>query len=411
MWKNTSRSVLRQFKKEEKPVVVEDKALSKPPFTGADFILPGGLGAFSEEGPVITEITYFTVLRILSEAVGKLPIHIRDKENNIVNNRAEYLLNVRPNESITPSQMLCYLEYCRNHYGNAYAFVDWSDTTGNIRNISVLNPRLVRLFIDTDADDIVPRYYYVYTTVSGNSYVLDSSDVIHLKSWHLDEQTQMLGIPVSETLRQYMSSAQASQSTQSALYRSGMMIGGILNYSADLNEDQKKELLEKAKKIGTKYKILPLPSGWELKPINLNLSDQQFLEGRKYSAVQIASSFGVSPTQIGDYSKGSYANATAQQLSFLMDTLMYISKCYEDEFTYKLLSDTEIKKGYRVDIDTEAVLQNTPDVLADILVKSAGPYMTINEARKKANLPPIKNGDKLMSTPGAAEITEEKVIV
>lgn len=409
MWNNTKRTVLKQNKIPEKPV---DKVLEKPQFTGADYILPGGLGAFSEEGPVITEITYFTVLRILSEAVGKLPIHIRDKDNNIVENRAEYLLNVRPNDSMSPSQLFCYLEYCRNHYGNAYAFVDWSDTTGKIRTISVLNPRLVRLFIDTDTDDIVPRYYYVYTAVNGKSYCLDSSDVIHLKSWHLDEQTQMLGIPVAETLRQYMSSAQAGQSTQSALYKSGMMIGGILNYSADLNEEQKKELLEKAKKIGTKYKILPLPSGWELKPINLSLADSQFLEGRRFTAQQISAAFGVNPNQLNDYSKGSYANATAQQLAFLTDTLMFISKSYEDELSYKLLSDTEISKGYRVDINTEAILQSTPDVLADILVKYVGgSVMTINEARNKANLPPIDGGDKLMAMPGATQITEEKVIV
>lgn len=411
MWKNTSRSILKQ-KIEKSVEKAVDKTLSKPPFSGADYILPGGIGAFSEEGPVITEITYFTVLRVLSEAVGKLPIHIRDKNNKIVENRAEYLLNIRPNDSMSPSQLMCYLEFCRNHYGNAYAFVDWSGATGSIRNIVALEPRMVRLFIDTDTDDIAPKFYYVYTTVNGNSYILASEDVIHLKSWHLDEQTRMLGIPVAETLRQYMSSAQAGQSTQSALYKSGMMIGGILNYSADLNEEQKKELLEKAKKFGTKYKILPLPSGWELKPINLSLADSQFLEGRRFTAQQISAAFGVNPNQLNDYSKGSYANATAQQLSFLMDTLMYISKCYEDELTYKLLSDSDIKAGLRVDIDTEAILQSTPDVLADILVKYvSGSVMTINEARKKANLSPLPDCDKLMAMPGATQLVEEKVVV
>jgi len=409
MWKNTSRSILKQFKKEEKVV---DKALSKPPFTGADYILPGGIGAFSEEGPVITEITYYSVLRILSTALGRIPVHILDKDNNIVQNRAEYLLNVRPNESFSISQLLCYLEFCRNHYGNAYLYVNWSDTTGNIKNLVPLEPRMVRLFIDTD-DDISPRFYYIYTTVSGASYVLDSSDVIHLKSWHLDGQTRMLGVPVAETLRQYMSSAQAGQSTQSALYKSGMMIGGILNYSADLNDEQKKELLEKAKKIGTKYKILPLPTGWELKPINLSLADSQFLEGRRFTAQQIAAAFGVNPNQLNDYSKGSYANATAQTLSFLMETLNFITKCYEDEFSYRILTDSEIKQGLRVDFDTEAILQSTPDVLADILVKyvGGGSILTINEARQKANMPPVPGGDKLFAMPGATQITEEKVIV
>ena len=409
MWKNTSRSTLKQFKKEEKVV---NKALSKPPFTGADYILPGGIGAFSEEGPVITEITYYSVLRILSTSLGRIPVHILDKDNNIVQNRAEYLLNVRPNESFSISQLLCYLEFCRNHYGNAYLYVNWSDTTGNIKNLVPLEPRMVRLFIDTD-DDISPRFYYIYTTVNGRSYCLDSSDIIHLKSWHLDGQTRMLGIPVAETLRQYMSSAKASQNTQSALYKSGMQFGGILNYSADLNDEQKHELLQKAKNLGTKFKILPLPQGWDLKPINLSLADSQFLEGRRFTAQQIAAAFGVNPNQLNDYSKGSYANATAQTLSFLMETLNFITKCYEDEFSYRILTDSEIKQGLRVDFDTEAILQSTPDVLADILVKyvGGGSILTINEARQKANMPPVPGGDKLFAMPGATQITEEEKVI
>ena len=142
--------------------------------------------------------------------------------------------------------------------------------------------------------------------------------------------------------------------------------------------------------------------------MNLSLVDSQYLETRKFTAGQIAAAFGVSPTQLNDYSKGSYANATAQQLSFLQDTLLYISKQYEDELSYKLLSDDDIERGYRIDIDTEAVLQSTPDTLANILCKYvAGSIMTINEARDKAGLPPTEGGDKLMTMPGAATLEKE----
>ena len=95
MWKNTSRAVLKPHiaeKQVEKPV---DKALSKPPFSGVDYILPGGLGGYSEYGPAMTEITYNTCLRVLSEAISKLPIHVKDKDNNIVKNTTERLLNVK----------------------------------------------------------------------------------------------------------------------------------------------------------------------------------------------------------------------------------------------------------------------------------------------------------------------------
>jgi HK97 family phage portal protein len=195
------------------------------------------------------------------------------------------------------------------------------------------------------------------------------------------------------------------------MYKSGFISTGVLNYVGDLSDERKQQMLEHLKTIGTKNKILPLPKDWELKTLNLSMVDAQYLEGRKLTMLQLASAFGVSPNQLNDYSKGSYANATAQQLAFLQSTLMYIARQFEDELTFKLLSDKEIKKGYRVDVDTDAVLQSTPDVLADILCKYVtGSIMTINEARDRAGLSPMPDGDKLMTMPGATTLKEEVVV-
>lgn len=407
MWKNTTRAILKT--KNEKPV---NKVLSKPPFRGVDYILPGGMGSWQEYGPAISEITYFTVLRVLSEAVGKLPIHVRNKKHEIVANPAERLMNIRPNENMSPVQFLTYIEYCRNHYGNGYAFCNWSNVTGEIQSITALDPRCVRLWIDDVTGDILKKHYYTYTTPSGNSYIMAAEDVVHVKNWHLDDQTQMIGLPVRETLWEYMNASQAAQNFQSNLFKNGLITSGVLNYVGDLSDEKKELLLNQIRKIGTNNKIIPLPKDWELKTLNLSLVDSQFIEQRKLSAIQIAAAFGVNPNQLNDYSKGSYANATAQQLQFLTDTLLYISRQYEDELTYKLLSDAEIDAGLRIDVDTDAVLKSTPDVLADILVKYVqGSIYTINEARDKAGLPPTDGGDKLMTMPGAATLEKEVVAV
>lgn len=411
MWNNTTRSQLKpKFNKVvEKPVDLKQISSSKP--SGIDYILPGGLSGFSEFGPDISEITYFTVLRVLSSAVGKMPCHIRDENNKIVKNKAEKLLTIRPNDAMTPCQLLTYLEYCRNHYGNGYAYVKWSENTGELKSITALNPLQVRLWVDDVSEDIVQKYYYSYTTMNGSTYLIMPEDMIHLKNWYIEDRSRLIGVPVRDVLRQYMTASQAAQETQTNLYRNGMF-GGVLNYVADMSEAQQEVMLDRIKRIGMKNKIVPLPQGWELKPINLSLQDQQFLEGRRMTAQSLAAAFGVSPNQINDYSKGSYANATAQELQFLTSVLYSVARMYEDEMTYKLLSSKDVENGYRVDFDTEAVLQNTPDVLADILTKYVtGSIMTINEARQKANLPPLPDCDKLMTMPGATTLEKEVVTV
>lgn len=409
MWKNTSRSVLKQKNISEKP---ENKVLSKPPIkSGVDFILPGGFGGWGEYGPDETIATYATILRVLSESFGKLPIHIRDSEHKIVQCPAERLLTIRPCEEMSPCQLFTFLTYSMVHYGNAYAFCDWSNATGELRSITALDPRCVRIWVDDVSNEILKKYYYTYTTPSGNSYILASEDVVHVRVWHVDEQTRMVGIPVRNLLYELFAGEKAAAGLQTDMYRSGMVLTGVLNYVGDLSDEKKQLLLENIKKIGTKNKILPLPQDWKLSTINMSMADSQFVEGRKLNALQMAAAYGVMPNQLNDYSKGSYANATAQQLAFLQDTLQYISRQYEDELTFKLLSDKEIEAGLRVDVDTDALLKSTPDVLADILCKYVtGSVMTINEAREKAGLPPYKGGDKLMTMPGATTLKEEVIV-
>lgn len=411
MWKNTTRSVIKQQKQNivDKPV---DKTLVKPPFQGVDYILPGGIGSFTEYGNPENEATYFTVLKVLSEAIAKLPVHVKDKDNNIVQNSTERLLTIRPNENMSPVQMLTVLEHDRNHWGNGYLYCDWSPTTGELRSIRTLHPQYVRVWIDDVSSEILNRVYYTYTTPSGNSYILPEEDVVHVRSSHVDEQTRLIGIPVRDVLRSYISSAQASQTAQSNLVKSNFIAGAVLNYVGDLSDERKEMLLQNIKKIGTSNRIIPLPKDWTITTIgNMSLADQQFLENRRYNAETLAAAFGVPSVFLNMYSKASYSSATAQQLDFVTSSLMYITRQYEDEFSFKLLSKKEIEAGYRIDFDTDAVLALTPDSQVNVLVKACGgAYLTINECRKRAGYPPYDGGDKLMTTPGAT-VVEEKIEV
>ena len=61
----------------------------------------------------------------------------------------------------------------------------------------------------------------------------------------------------------------------------------------------------------------------KLTPLDIKLTDSQFFELKKYTALQIAAAFGVKPNQINNYDKSSYSNSEMQQLSFYVDTELF----------------------------------------------------------------------------------------
>ena len=130
------------------------------------------------------------------------------------------------------------------------------------------------------------------------------------------------------------------------LYESGLTAKATLEYTGELNEKAKTALVKsrlRSSAAGRRNtgKILPVPLGMKLTPLDIKLTDSQFFELKKYTALQIAGAFGVKPNQINDYSKSSCSNSEMQQLSFYVDTELFIIKQYEEEINFKILPDED----------------------------------------------------------------------
>ncbi len=96
----------------------------------------------------IQEITYYTCLKILSENIGKLSVNLKDGEGNkIRNHSALNCLKVRPNPYMSPATFKSLMEYNRNHYGNAYAWLKYN-RRGELVGIYPLQTQNVKIIID-----------------------------------------------------------------------------------------------------------------------------------------------------------------------------------------------------------------------------------------------------------------------
>ena len=357
------------------------------------------------DAAAMSEAVYFACCKVLSESVGKLPLKVQqftpDKGIRVAREHPYYrMLNERPNRYMAASTFWSTMELCRNHYGNAYAWID--PRNPDRPQLWPIDPGAVQVWYD-DAKKLsdVPDVYYRVNTREG-VIVLGSEEVLHFKSHHTLDG--LVGISVREQLASTIQGNAKAQDYINKLYESGMTAKAVLQYTGNLKDANVQALtrgMEAYAKGEMKEKgienIIPVPFGMTLTPLNLKLADSQFLEIKQYTALQIASAFGVKPYQVGDYTKASYASAEAQQLSFLVDTLLYIVKQYEEEIGYKLLSDVEEAAGYHAKFNTAVILRADQQTQITTLSTAVASFlMTPNEARERLDLPSKPGGDQLL---------------
>lgn len=357
-----------------------------------------------ESRNVLSEATYFACMKVLSEAIGKLPLKLLryNDRNGVETNRKHPLYHIlydRPNPYMTASTFWSTVEYNRNHYGNAYV---WIQGAGKDLKLWILPSVDVEVWYDdakllSDQPDIFYRY-----SSGGKLYTFGSEEILHFKGSNTLDG--VIGVSVQDQLKMTIGSNYKAQKFMDKMYDNGFTGKVTLQYTGSLNEQNQKQFTKGIQKYldgelkaeGIKN-IIPLPYGATLQPLNLKLSDNQFLEVKQYTALQIASAFGIKPYQIGDYTKSSYASAEAQQLSFYVDTLLYIIKQYEEELSYKLLSPEEIADGYHFKFNVAVILRADLQTQINTLSTAVANFIyTPNEARAKLDLEAKPGGDKLL---------------
>lgn len=361
----------------------------------------------STGGDNLSEVTYLTCLKTLYETVGKLNFDVlqdTDKgTRRVFDHELVPVLRQRPNPHLTPSVFKQIMERNRNHYGNAYAYIERDARSGKLLSLTPLGPRNVRVLVDNESmlGHGSKIYYQFISDRTGEMFLFDETDVLHVK-FSLTDESGLVGRSVQEVLASTMEGAKAAQGFLNNLYQNGMTAAAVLEYVGDLDKKKIDELKRKLEESGTGAvnagRIMPIPPGTKIVPLDLKLSDSQFFELKKYNALQIASVFGVKPSQINDYEKASYASSEAQNLSFYVDTLLAILKQYEEEIDHKLISSSDLARGIHVKANVSSILRADLKTQAEILASNVNnAIMTPNEARDKLDLMANADGDILMA--------------
>ncbi len=366
------------------------------------------LGIHNASRKVISEVTYFTCLKMLSETMGKLPWKFyQNSEKGKIRaepNRGYELLTIRPNPIMTPTTFWTTVELNTQHFGNGYVWLRKKFTPAKyggkmeLVDMWVMQSNYTTVYLDDRGvfGDKGKLYYHYTDPKTGEQYVFKQSEVMHFKTWLSFDG--IMGKPVQDILKYTVNGSLASQTFMNNLYEQGLTASMALQYTSELDDTRVEALQQKYAKALTGVKnagkVIPVPIGLQLTPLKMNLTDAQFFELKKYSALQIAGAFGIKPNHINNYEKSSYANSETQNLSFLVDTMSVRIKGYEEEVNYQMLSLDEKKTDKYYKLNEKVILRIDSKTQKEVITGyvNNGLY-TPNEGRDYLDKPHVEGGD------------------
>lgn len=349
----------------------------------------------------LRETTYYTCMRILTDSVSKLPLKLyKDTDKGIEKATDHYLYNLlklRPNKNMSSSDFWKCIEFQRNEYGHAVAVIE-TDRSGKITALHPLDMSKTSIYLDPENKlGLNESVWYVHTSASGEK-IFKTDEVLHFKGMTPDG---INGIAVKEYLKTNIENLQYSANYINKHFAGGLSVKGVMHYIGDLDDNAAVRMKQRIEKGATGTdnigKILTLPPGFSFSPLSTSMADAQFFEIYKLSMAQIASAFGIKQHMINDLSGAKFNNVTQQNEEFYRDTLQSILYMYEQELTYKLLTEGEVRTGMYFNFNVDSILRS--DLKTRYEAYGLGiekGFLTPNEVREKEGLPKVEGGDQLV---------------
>ena len=343
-------------------------------------------------------------IEILSDSMAKLPAYIMDRSSR---ERLEIpplqLLNVRPNESMTPFVRKKVLETSRLVHGNGYDWILRDERTGKITELIPVPGYLVEPWRDLTGT----VWYTVTHPWTGEPMVLPAEDICHYKAPTRDG---LKGVGTLRRAREAIASARAQQQYELGYYQNGGQPSGVLRTDSDLGGSvidpqdpektiSKKDLLRREwERVhagpSNSHRLAILDLGLDYKPLAASNQDAQFVESKELSIRDISRYFGVPLYKLGE-GKESYSSNEQNAIEYVVGTLHPTVTQYEEEQTWKLLRTSQVNAGLEIRYNMMAELRGDTAARANWyrVMREIGGF-SVNDILRLEDMPDVPGGDE-----------------
>ena len=366
------------------------------------FFLGGSTsGKMVNERSAMQMTAVYSCVRILSEAVAGLPLHVYrytpdGSKEKAVDSPLYFLLHDEPNPEMTS---FVFRETLMTHlllWGNAYAQII-RNGKGEVVALYPLMPNRMTV----DRDDKGQLYYEYQTstdeahTTKGGTVRLKPTDVLHVPGLGFDG---LVGYSPIAMAKNAIGMAIACEEYGAKFFANGATPGGLLEYPGTVKDPEKvRESWNKGfGGSSNANKVAILEEGMKYTPISISPNEAQFLETRKFQIDEIARIFRVPPHMVGDLEKSSFSNIEQQSLEFVKYTLEPWLIRWEQSMARVLISAND-KAEYFIKFNVDGLLRGDyASRMSGYATARQNGWMSANDIRELENLdriPAEEGGD------------------
>ena len=342
------------FKSRDKP----QNSYDSPSYTY--FFGRSNAGKRVTDRTALQHIAVYACVRVLSEAIAQLPLHVYQYTENgkerVPQHPLYFLLHDQPNPEMTS---FVFRETLMSHlliYGNAYAQII-RNGRGDVLGLYPLMPDKIK--VDRDEKNRLIYIYSRYDEANPNlkeqgDIVLYADEVLHIPGLGYDG---LVGYSPIALAKNAIGISIACEDYGASFFGNNANPSGVLEHPGVIkNPDKLRDAWHRAYGGRNAHKVAVLEEGVKFTPISIPNNEAQFLETRKFQIEEIARMYRVPLHMIGDLDHATFSNVEHLSLDFVKYSLDPWIVRWEQGLMKALLSDSE-KGKYFIKFNVEGLLR------------------------------------------------------
>lgn len=350
---------------------------------------------------VTTHPTLFACQTLIASTVAKMRLRLVQETAGVwqeVQVPAFSPVLRKPNHFQDPQQFIEFWVLSKLSTGNTYT-LKVRDNRGTVMGMYVLDPNRVRPLVAPNGDVFYQLGRDDLSQLPDTQgYVVPAREIIH-------DRWNCLFHPLVGLSPIYASGVAAVQglniqNNSTNFFGNGSRPGGVLTAPGTISQataDRLKDAFDTNFSGENAGKVLVVGDGLTYEPMAMTARDSQLVDQLKWSDEKIASTYHVPLFMVSSAEYPPYNSVVTLQTMFYSMCIQAlaeaIERCLDDGLG--LTEGDVATKRYGTEFDRDDLFTMDPATLLETLEKGRN-YLTPNEGRRKANLPPVTGGDVVL---------------